>query len=51
MKEQEKWVHKYCHILKQGRCSHYIDPSLSEEKKEELKAEMDEKDPDSIPRL
>ena len=41
----ESWVHRNPHLLLQGRCSHFIDPTLSEEQKEALTAELAEKDP------
>lgn len=41
----EAWVHLNPNILQQGRCSHFIDPKLSEEQKEALTAELAEKDP------
>jgi len=41
----DSWVHLNPNILGQGRCSHYIDPALSEEQKETLTAELAEKDP------
>ena len=41
----DSWVHLNPHILNQGRCTHYIDPKLSEEQKEALTTELAEKDP------
>ena len=45
MNSLDNWVHLNPHIQLQGRCSTYIDPSLSEEQKEALTAELAEKDP------
>ena len=45
MNSLDNWVHLNPHIQFQGRCSTYIDPSLSEEQKEALTAELAEKDP------
>jgi hypothetical protein len=33
-------------LLGLGRCSHWVDPSLPEDKKEEKLAELSEKDPE-----
>lgn len=41
----DSWVHLNPNVLNQGRCSHFIDPKLSEEQKEALTAELAEKDP------
>jgi radial spoke head protein 4/6 len=41
----EAWAHLNPNILNQGRCSHYIDPKLTEEQKEAATAELAEKDP------
>lgn len=42
----ETWVHLYPALLNLGRCSYWVDPSLSEEKREEKLAELAEKDPE-----
>lgn len=40
----DKWHHKYPAILKSGRTSHYIPSHRDEEKADELKDLLDEKD-------
>lgn len=45
MNSLDNWIHLNPHIQLQGRCSHFIDPSLAEEQKEAVTAELAEKDP------
>ena len=40
MNSLDGWVHLNPHIQIQGRCSHYVDPGLSQEQKEAVTAEL-----------
>jgi hypothetical protein len=46
LKTLDNWVHLQPALLGLGRCSHWVDPSLPEDKKEEKLAELSEKDPE-----
>lgn len=40
----DNWVHLPANILESGRTTHYVDPSLGEEERETLLAELEEKE-------
>ena len=44
LKSLENWCHLHGSILKAGRCSHYVPPTVGEDDKEGFIAALDEKD-------
>lgn len=45
LKSLDSWVHLHPPLLGLGRSTHWVDPTLTEEQKEAVQNELNEKDP------